>query len=158
MAAAGLAVGVLGVNLIVRLIVWPARQDAFIGQLLDQLAEPCTEDETTSDVLDAVEPAFDLQESLLRHFERSTTSQQILGTLVRHDGLTDKQLQAALDRAPADKGRPKLPLPVTRRVAAILRSAGLVALDQGVLRITELGRQLHSLLSRRGEARVQELA
>lgn len=147
LAAAGLAIAVLGVNLIVRLIVFPARQDKFLGQLLDQLTDPSAEEDNASDELGVTEPPCDLQECLLRHFERSATSQEILRTLTKHDGLTHKALQSALDRAHDQRRQPWLPSPVVRRVAALLRNAGLVEANGDVLRLTEFGRQLHSVIS-----------
>lgn len=147
LAAAGLALAVLGVNLIVRLIVFPARQDKFLGQLLDQLTDPSAEEDNASAELGVTERPCDLQECLLRHFERSATSQEILRILARHDGLTHKGLQSALDGALDQRRQPRLPLPVARRVAAILRSAGLVEAEGDLLRLTEFGRQLHSVIS-----------
>lgn len=148
---AGLTIVVIAADVVVRLVILPARKDQFIAELLDHLTGPCPEEENSPAESVATPSTSDLEESLLRHFEKSATSHQILSMLAVHDGLTQKDLVAALNRASDERSRPRLPLAVVRRVAIILLRAGLVEVEQGLLRITEVGRELHSIVQDRKE-------
>jgi hypothetical protein len=149
--AAGLAIAIVAADVIIRLVILPARKDQFIAELLDYLAGSPLEKVNSLPEPAAIAPASDLQESLLRHFEKSAISHRILSMLAAHDSLTQKDLMTALDKVSDERDRPRLPLAVIRRVAIILLRAGLVEVEQGVLRITEIGRELHSIVQERRE-------
>jgi hypothetical protein len=149
---AGLTIAIVAADVIIRLVILPARKDQFIAELLDHLMSPCPGEKNSPDESVATPSTSDLEECLLRHFEKSVTSHQILSMLAVHDGLTQKDLVTALNRASDQRRRPRLPLAVVRRVAVILLRAGLIEVEQGLLRITEVGRELHSIFQNRKEA------
>lgn len=141
-----IAILVAGLDLVMRLIVAPRRRERFVSALLDQLVEPATEGEP------AAVPARDINECLLRHFEKSVTSRAILSALANEGGMSQRDLHHRLNHALSESGKPALPLEVARRVATILLNAGLVGVDRGVLRLTELGKDLNSVLRGRCES------
>jgi hypothetical protein len=134
------AILVAGLDVFVRLVVAPHRKDRFVSALLDQLLEPAAEKES------AAAPALDLNECLLRHFEKSVTSRAILSALDDEGGLSQTDLHRRLNQALSQSQKPPLPIEVARRVAMILLHAGLVGVDRGVLRLTEVGKNLNSVL------------
>ena len=152
-----IAIVVVAADVLVRLVLLPNRRDKFIGELLDNLMEPAAATESVPGAEQALVLPLDLREPLLRHFEKSTASRQILRTLANGQGMTQKELSAALNQSLAEKGKPPLPLAVARRVAITLLQAGLVGIENGALRITELGRNLNLLLDGRKKA-AQQLA
>lgn len=145
---------IVGIDVYVRLKTAPERKDRFIRSLLDQLLEPAAEPQLAAEKLSAPVPALDLRECLLRHFERSSTSREILRALSGDMELNQKDLVVHLNKVMDERGKPPLPLEVARRVAMILLHAGFIAVDRGALRITEAGRELDSLLHGRHEARL----
>lgn len=136
-------------DIIVRLVLLPARREKFLRELLDHLVESEAETEPAGRAEAAPFPAGDLHECLLRYFEKSGTSREILNTLAGCDGLTQRELASALNRALAAKGKTPLPLAVTRRVVLTLVHAGLLELDRSVLQITRPGQNLIQLLQTR---------
>lgn len=152
------AIIISGIDVYVRLKTAPERKDRFIRTLLDQLLEPSAEPQLAVEELTASSQAPDLRESLLRHFERSSTSREILRVLSGEEGLNQKDLVLQLNKVLDERGKPPLPIEVARRVATILLHAGFVAVDRGALRITEAGRELDSLLRGRHEARLMNAA
>jgi hypothetical protein len=147
-----IAIVVVAANVLVRLVLLPGRRDKFIGELLDNLMEPATATESVPSAEQSLVLPSDLREPLLRHFEKSTASRQILHTLANGEGMSPKELSAAVNQSLAERGKPPLPLAVARRVAIALLQAGLVGIENGALRITELGRNLNLLLEGRKKA------
>ena len=151
-----LAVVGVGADIVFRLVIAPRRREAFINELLDCFAGPSAESEPAASAQVAEPSAPELTECLLRHFERSVISQQILIKLAEGEqGLGQRELSATLNRSQADRSKPALPLSVARRVAITLLHAGLIGVEGGALRVTELGRQLNHLLRLRKEARLR---
>lgn len=146
------AIVVLGADILVRLVILPAQRDKLIRELLDQLVKTEPRTESAASFEAPVLPAGDLHECLLRNFEKSATSRQILNTLAGCEGLTQRELGIALNRALAEEGKPALPLAVARRVVMILMHAGLVEVDRSVLQISKLGQNLNLLLQARKQA------
>ena len=144
-----IAILVAAADIIVRLILLPARKDKLIRELLDNLVEVDANTESLASPKDGALPAGDLQECLLRHFERSRTSRQILNALAKGEPLSQGDLLSVINRTLADKGRAPLPLNVARRVAINLLHAGLLEVRNGGLRITKLGQSLNLLLQTR---------
>ncbi len=137
------------VDVIVRLFVAPARKDRFLRDLLDHLVEGDPQNESAEFFKNTGRPSEDLQECLLRHFEKSLTSRQILNALADSGGLTQRDLLRELNQAFAAKGKGPLPLTAARRVAMILLHAGLLEVENGVLQITNVGQNLNLLLQTR---------
>lgn len=143
---------IVGIDVYVRLKTAPERKDRFIRELLDQLLEPSAEPQLATEKATADSPAPDLKECLLRHFEKSSTSREILRALSCEEGLNQKDLVHRLNKVLDKRGKPPLPLDVARRVAMILLHAGFIVLDRGALRVTDTGRELNSLLRGRMNA------
>ncbi len=143
-----IAAVVVGVDAWVRLVISPRRRDRFVGELLDHLMEPENEGEANPP-RPAAAVGSDLQESLLRHFEHSATSRQILSSLASRGGLTHPALLASINRRLAERERPPLPAVVARRVAGSLIDSGLVKVENGVMNVTALGQRLDALLRER---------
>lgn len=151
-----LAIVVVGADIVLRLVVAPRRREAFINELLDCFAAPSAESEPAASAHVLGPSAPDLTECLLRHFERSSISKQILVKLAEGEqGLGQRELSAMLNRSQADRNKPALPLSVARRVAITLLHAGLIGVEAGTLRITNPGRQLNHLLQLRKESRLR---
>lgn len=147
-----IAIVVVAADVIVRLVVLPRRKERFIRELLDHLVEVDAEKEPAALAEATSSPAGDLQECLLRYFEKSGTSREILHTLAGCEGLTQRELSSALNRALTEKGKTPLPLAVARRVVMILVHAGLLEVDRSVLQITKPGQNLNLLLQTRKQA------
>lgn len=147
-----IAVLLVAADIIVRLVIMPARKEKFIHDLLDQLVEPSVEAEASVSPGVTAVPAADLHECLLRLFEKSSTSREILDSLANGKGLTQEELSIALNQRRAQKGKPALPLAVPRRVAVSLLHSGLVGVEHGLMRVTEMGQDLNSLLQNRKKA------
>lgn len=152
------AIFLVGIDIYVRLVIVPSRRDRFICTLLDQLMEPSAEPQMSTVSETANSPTPDLKECLLRHFEKSSTSREIINALSGEERLNQRDLLLRLNKALNERGKPPLPLEVARRVATILLHAGLVGVDRDTLRITEAGRELNLLLRGRHEARLQNAA
>lgn len=134
------------IDIIVRLVFMPGRRDRFVSDLLEVMAEPCPQPDTTRVPKPRIMHESGLAECLLRHFAQSGISRRVLSALADANGLTQLQLGLALNRSLTEHGKSALPLAVVRRVALILSHAGLVTLDQGVWRITQMGLAVHHLL------------
>jgi hypothetical protein len=147
-----IAVVVVAADFLVRLVVLPNRRHKLVGELLDCLMEPAGAAESVPALEPALMLSFNLQEPLLRHFEGSSASRQILSTLADAKGMTQRELLAVLNQSLAERGKPPLPLAVARRVAISLLHARLVGVEHGALRITELGQNLNLLLDGRNKA------
>jgi hypothetical protein len=152
------AVIIVGIDVYVRLKTAPERKDRFIRALLDELLEPSAESQLAAEKVTADSPAPELNECLLRHFERSSTSREILRALSREEGLNQKDLVLQLNKVLDARGKPPLPRDVARRVAAILLHAGFIVVDRGALRITDTGREVDLLLRGRHETRLMNAA
>lgn len=148
---------IAAIDIYVRLKTAPERKDRFIRGLLDQLLEPSAESQPT-ETLAPGSPVLDLEECLLRHFEKSSTSREILRALSREEALSQKDLVLQLNKVLDARGKPPLPFEVARRVATILLHAGFIVVDRGALRITDTGRELDLLLRGRHEARIMNAA
>ncbi len=147
-----IAIVVVMADIIVRLVILPRRKEKFIRELLDHLVEYNAEPQPAGPLEAASSPAGDLHECLLRYFEKSATSRQILNTLAGCERLTQRELGSALNRTLAEEGKAALPPAVARRVVMILLHAGLVEVDRSVLQISKLGQNLNLLLQTRKQA------
>jgi hypothetical protein len=143
---------IVGIDVYVRLKTAPERKDRFIRALLDQLLEPSAEPQLAAEKATADSPAPDLKECLLRHFEKSSTSREILRALSGEERLNETDLVLQLNKVLDERGKPPLPLDVARRVAMILLHAGFIVVDRDAWRITDTGRELDLLLRPRHEA------
>lgn len=149
---------IAAIDIYVRIKTAPERKDRFIRGLLDQLLEPSAEPQLAAEKVTADSPAPDLKECLLRHFEKSSTSREILRALSREEALNQKDLVLQLNKVLDARGKPPLPFDVARRVATILLHAGFIVVDRGALRVTDTGRELDLLLRGRQETRLMNAA
>jgi len=146
-------VAVVAADIVVRLVIAPHRLDKWIESLLDSMIEPesAVRDERlpVAACLDEV-----LGESLLRHFEQSATSRQVLAALAfRPNGMHESEVQQTVNGFLAQKHKRELPAAVVRKVVMSLMEADLTALRKGKLQLTTAGNRLYALLEvRSGEA------
>jgi hypothetical protein len=141
---------VAATDIIVRLRIAPRRRDEFLENLLNSMIE--------SEPIDPMMRAFQvptrldesLGESLLRHFELSTTSRQVLEVLARRSlGMSEIEVLSAVNRQLAFQRKRELPPAVMRKVVKILIAADLLERREGKLQIAEAGRQLINVLQAR---------
>lgn len=144
-----IAIIVLGADILVRVVILPHKRDTFLEGILDHLLDPGTGTAAQGFPESTALPAKDLHECLLRHFEKSGTSRRMLKVLTETSGLDPEDLAEALNKPRAGADHPPLPLAAARRVAGILVNAGLAGVDRGMVRITDLGKELNSLLQER---------
>jgi|EBPBio282013_DNA_FD.fasta_scaffold17183_1 hypothetical protein len=144
---------VVAADMIVRLRIAPSRRDKFLEDLFESMTEPEPAEHMSQvnhapTVLD-----HSLVESLLRHFELSAISRQILAALaLRTVGMSEPEVVSAVNHQLARQRRQELPAAVVRKVIMILMGADLTALRQGQLEITNAGRHLHTILQERSTA------
>lgn len=140
-------VAVIAADIIVRLVIAPHRRDKWTESLLDSMIE--------SESAVWIAPPFPalaglddgLSESLLRHFEQSATSRQVLAALAfRTGGMHESEVHAVVNRQLIRLRKRELPASVVRRVVMILMGADLAVLRQGRLELTTAGKRLHALL------------
>ncbi len=147
------ALGLIALDIIVRLGTARHSKDKWLEELLDTLVEP----EIATDVSMADHPEPEsvgrLAEHLFRHFQQSAVSRNVLAVLAARKGrMHENELLAALNRQLQARGRRDLPAAVVRKVVTILMGADLVALRKGALEITSAGSELNVLLQPRAAA------
>lgn len=148
----GIIVGIIAIvavaaDIIVRLVIAPHRRDKWTESLLDSMIEPepAVRDERLFPTAACVDEA--LGESLVRHFEQSATSRQVLAVLAfRTGGMHESEVQQAVNGMLAQERKRELPAAVVRKVMMLLMGANLAALRQGNLQLTTAGKRLHALL------------
>ncbi|OQC66164.1 MAG: hypothetical protein BWX48_01852 [Verrucomicrobia bacterium ADurb.Bin006] len=143
----------LATEIILRLFVAPQNRDRLVKDLLDIMHEPRLESDTTSGLVPTLLPSESLGEGLLRHFAQSSLSCRILEVLARNGNemhMTD--ITAAVNAQLIEKSRQPLPEVAVRKVTTILMEANFVRLQHGLLSLTFLGQQLHSVLGERRRA------
>jgi len=136
-------------DVIARLIVAPNRKDRHYEELLESLVEP--DPPAHAAAVDPSDPALArISENLLRHFGHLAASRRILDALATEGGrMSESGVLAAVNGRLQAARKPPLPPSAARKVIRILERADFVALRDGILHITDAGRQLHSLLSLR---------
>ena len=138
-------VAVAVTDIIVRLRIAPRRRDKFVEELLESMTEP--EPNLQGEAQASTQMDVSLLETLLRYFELSATSRQILAALAhRTDGLSEPELLSAVNHGLAARGRRELPAGVVRKIVSLLLRADLTELRQGKLELTNVGRHLHTIL------------
>lgn len=146
------AIVVVAADIIVRLMIAPHRNHKFIEDLCDGITElqPATELKAMDR---AAEPTVGrLEESLLRHFEQSTVSREVLKTLASQArGMSEAEVLAAVNHRLAQKRRRELRAAIVRKVVMILMGADFVVLRDGSLWITDVGKHLNACLHRRNQ-------
>ncbi len=138
---------VVAADIIVRLVIAPHRRDQWTESLLDSMieSEPTARDARVLPAAASLDDA--LGESLVRHFEQSATSRQVLAALAyRSEGMHESEVQEAVNGLLAQERKRELPAAVVRKVVMILMGADLAALRQGRLELTVAGKRLHALL------------
>lgn len=140
-------VAVVTADILVRLVIAPHRRDRWTESLLDSMIESKA-NRQSKEVLPAAASLDEaLGESLVRHFEQSATSRQVLAALAfREGGTHESDVLAAVNRQLARSRKRELPATAVRKVLMILMGADLAALRQGRLELTVAGKRLHSLL------------
>ena len=146
-------VGVAVADIIVRLRIAPRRRDKFLADLMESMTEP-EPAEHMSQVNRAPTVLDDsLVESLLRHFELSSTSRHVLAALaLRTEGMSEPEVVSAVNHQLARQRSRELPAAVVRKIVLILMGADLTTIRQGRLEITNAGRHLHTILQARSTA------
>jgi hypothetical protein len=138
---------VIAAGIIARLVVTPYRRSKWVERLLDNMIEPASVARAGPRFLAAALMDDALGESLVRHFEQSALSRQVLTTLAfRTDGMHTSEIRQALNKMLAQERKRELPASVVRRVVMILMGANLATLRQRKLQLTTAGRRLHALL------------
>lgn len=149
----GMIVGIIAIvavivaDIVVRLVIAPHRRDKWMESLLDSMIEPesAIHDERLFPAAASLDEA--LSESLVRHFEQSATSRQVLAALAfRTHGMRESEVQQTVNGFLAQKRKRELPAAVVRKVVMILMGADLAALRNGKLQLTTAGKRLHALL------------
>lgn len=140
-------VAVVAADILVRLVIAPHRRDRWTESLLDSMIESKA-DAREQPILPAAASLDDaLGESLVRHFEQSATSRQVLAALAfRAGGTHESEVLTVVNQQLARSRRRELPAAVVRKVMMILMGADLAALRQGRLELTVAGKRLHALL------------
>lgn len=149
----GIIVGIIAIvavivaDIIIRLVIAPHRRDKWMESLLDSMIEPesAIRDERLFPTAACVDE--ELGESLVRHFEQSAISRQVLAALaVRTDGMHESEVQQAVNGMLAQERKRELPTAVVSKIVMILMGANLAARRQGKLQLTIAGKRLHALL------------
>ncbi|HWQ90886.1 MAG TPA: hypothetical protein VN673_04390 [Clostridia bacterium] len=147
--AVTIAILVILADIVVRMFLLPRRKEKLLQNLLDQLVESNAEEEESLSAGAKVVAPTDLSECLLRLFEKSGTSREILNTLASNKGLTHNELSVALNQRMAERSNSALPPSVAERVAVNLINAGLLTMEHGRLRSTEVGQRLNMPVQQR---------
>lgn len=144
------AIAVVAADAIVRLVLAPRSRDAFLEKLIDTLIETDAATQgATRDHSDA-RSIEQLSENLLRHFEQSAISRNVLEVLaIRDEGLNEIGILEAVNHRLVEKHKRELPQTVIRKIVMVLMGADMIALRNGSLQITDAGRQLNALLQAR---------
>lgn len=138
-----------------RLWIEPRRRPLFIARLWEYITRPPESESDVPTVRPAAKVDEPLSECLVRHFESSATSRQLLAILAEHrGGMNQFALIAALNQERLRAQKQELPATAVRKIMFILMGANLAQSNQGKLQITETGWLLHTLLqSRANEAK-----
>lgn len=143
-------VAVIVADFVIRLVLAPHRRDEWTAALLDSLIKPMPKVQRSGMFPASVAMDETLCESLLRHFEQSTATRQILGLLSEQsDGMNESEVRETVNRRLAESESRELPAAAIRRIALILKNAGLVSFSQRRLKLTVAGQRLHALLEAR---------
>lgn len=150
------AFAIVAADILIRLRLTSARRERYMKNLLGMLA-PADEISHRREDPELPRPEVslgtDVTNSLLKCFERSFASRQIVGVLAEAPrGITAKELEERFAELAGRAGKNAVPARAIRKVVMNLMSAELVRLRGGRLRTTELGRALHALLNSREEA------
>jgi hypothetical protein len=136
-----------------RLWIEPRRRPHFIARLWGHIAQSAESECDGQPGRPAATVDETLSECLVRHFESSSASRQLLAMLAdRSDGMAKLELIAVLNEERLRARKQELPAGVVRKILFILMGANLARSRQGKLHITEAGRLLHALLKRRAIA------
>lgn len=142
------AVGVA--NLIDRRRNLSAGRDKLLEELFESLIEPELLEQTRCESPPLTGTEVSLLENLLRYFELSATSRNVLAALAsRSDGMSEAELLSAVNRQLEHQRRRALPATVVRKIVMILMRADLTTNRSGKLTITDEGRLLHTILNTR---------
>jgi hypothetical protein len=133
-----------------RLWIEPRRRPHFIARLWEHIARSAESEGEGPTVQPAAKVDETLSECLVRHFESSAASRQLLAILAEHPGGMDRlDMISALNQERLQAQKRELPAAVVRKILFILMGANLARLRQGKLHITDAGRLLHALLKHR---------
>lgn len=149
------AIAVVVADVIVRLLITPHQRDRWIEELMGSMIEPATTWSSNGPGSLPAEclPEAALLDSLLRHFQQSITSRNVLKTVANEGGgLTENQIVHAVNQLQEQKGRRRLPHAVIHRVVLNLMSANFLALRRGALHLTSAGKVVHERLQIRQAA------
>lgn len=137
------ALSVVAADAIIRLRLAPARRDRLLKQLLS-VAHGSGEG-ASGEGEQREGPA--LTDSLLKHFQQSFTSRQIVQALAgAPSGMTQKELEERVNEFAVRSEERSLPSSAVRKVLMILMGAGFVRLADGRFRMTDIGWALDAML------------
>jgi hypothetical protein len=135
--------GTVVADIAIRLRMGNGRRDDQVNALLTVL-DPA-EDEPAGETMNSY--ADSLTESLLRYFQQSFVSRQVVSALACSPrGMTEKQLEQRFAELASRAGKRTVPSNALRKVIMILMGADFVRISEGRFKITEYGSALHSSL------------
>lgn len=131
-----IAIGVVALDIVVRVFVYPKRRDRFYQALLEMQAGAAAQRAKQSPSLDDES----LSEALLEYFQQSFTSRQVLSMLATSvHGMGGRELERKIADRVAEEWRRELSINAIRRVIMILMGANLIELQGEKFALTNIG-------------------
>jgi len=133
-----LAIGVMALDIFVRIYLAPARRDGFYKSLLEMQAGLSARNPISKSAPGHADAS--LSDALLAYFQQSFTSRQVMAALATSvDGMAGRQLEQQIADHVAEKWNRELSINAIRRVIMILMGANLVDLRDGKFVLTNVG-------------------
>lgn len=142
-----IVLGILAIDIAVRLVIAPHKRDQYVEDLLNILHEPHPVPNVKPSHTSMLLPFENLGDALLKHFMQSSLSCQILEILATSNvSMSEADIAIAVNNGLIAKERRALPDAAIRKVIMILMGADFVRLRHGALSLTDLGKNLHGVL------------
>ncbi len=132
------AILVVGLDIVVRVFVYPGRRDRFYQALLEMQAGVASP--RRNDIHARAAEDETLSQALLAYFQQSFTTRQVLAALATSvDGMRGKELEQQISKHVAEQWNRELSINAIRRVIMILIGANLIELRDGKFALTNVG-------------------